>query len=247
MICSASPSQNRLRRNRANAFSRHFLSLAVAALFLFSAGMQAQFSQPSAGTQVHDTSALHPPAGSRVAIVEFADMQCPHCAIDYPIIKTAVAKYKIPWLYHDFPLPYHTWSTQASINVRWFALKNKALGDDYRAQVYANQTNLFYNVSLFNKFTDNFAKQHGITMPFSVDPQGKLAAEVKADKALGERIGIDHTPTIWVVTANSKGAPFIEVTDTSKLYQIIDQALADTASSAKSAAKTTGAKKKSAK
>ncbi len=51
---------------------------------------------------------------------------------------------------------------------------------------------------------------------------------VKADYALGQRIGIEHTPTIWVVTANSKGAPFVEVVDRSKLYQLIDQAIADT-------------------
>ena len=57
-----------------------------------------------------------------------------------------------------------------------------------------------------------------------------LAAEVKADYALGQRVGIEHTPTIWVVTANSKGAPFVEVLDRSKLYQLIDQALADTKS-----------------
>jgi hypothetical protein len=31
-----------------------------------------------------------------------------------------------------------------------------------------------------------------------------------------------------VVTANSKGAPFVEVVDRSKLYQMIDQALVDT-------------------
>jgi protein-disulfide isomerase len=67
-------------------------------------------------------------------------------------------------------------------------------------------------------------------MPFAVDPQGKLAAEVKADYALGQRIGIEHTPTIWVVTASSKGAPFVEVLDRSKLYQLIDQAIADTRS-----------------
>jgi hypothetical protein len=36
-----------------------------------------------------------------------------------------------------------------------------------------------------------------------------------------------------VVTANSKGAPFVEVVDRSKLYQLIDQALADTASAVK--------------
>jgi hypothetical protein len=33
-----------------------------------------------------------------------------------------------------------------------------------------------------------------------------------------------------VVTANSKGAPFIEVVDRSRLYQLIDQAIADTRS-----------------
>jgi protein-disulfide isomerase len=67
-------------------------------------------------------------------------------------------------------------------------------------------------------------------MPFAIDPQGKLIAEVKGDYALGQRIGIEHTPTIWVVTANSKGAPFVEVVDRTKLYQLIDQAIADTKS-----------------
>jgi protein-disulfide isomerase len=67
-----------------------------------------------------------------------------------------------------------------------------------------------------------------MALPFAVDPQGKLSGLVKADYALGQRIGIEHTPTIWVVTANSKGAPFIEVVDRNRLYQLIDQALADT-------------------
>jgi len=53
---------------------------------------------------------------------------------------------------------------------------------------------------------------------------------VKADYALGQHIGIEHTPTIWVVTASSKGAPFVEVVDRSKLFQLIDQAIADTRS-----------------
>jgi protein-disulfide isomerase len=61
-----------------------------------------------------------------------------------------------------------------------------------------------------------------------MDPQGKLQGLVKADYALGQKVGIEHTPTIWVVTANSKGAPFIEVVDRTRLFQLIDQALADT-------------------
>ena len=81
-------------------------------------------------------------------------------------------------------------------------------------------------------FTQKWASQHGIAFPFNVDPQGKLSGEVKADYALGQRVGIEHTPTIWVVTDHSKGAPFVEVVDRSKLFQLIDQALADTQSAA---------------
>jgi hypothetical protein len=38
-----------------------------------------------------------------------------------------------------------------------------------------------------------------------------------------------------VVTAQSKGAPFVEVVDRSKLFQLIDQALEDTKSAAPAA------------
>ena len=178
---------------------------------------------------MHDASALKPPAGARVAIVEFADYECPDCAHANPLLKEAAAKYKIPLVRHDFPLPMHNWSFTAAVNARWFDTKSKALGDEYRDQVFANQISI-YSPAILAQFTEKFAADHHIALPFAVDPQGKLAAEVKADYALGQRIGIEHTPTIWVVTANSKGAPFVEVVDRSKLFQLIDQAIADTRS-----------------
>ncbi|MGA3080543.1 MAG: thioredoxin domain-containing protein [Terracidiphilus sp.] len=205
------------------------LTLAAAAL-LFAPGACAQFGAPPPGTQVHDTSALKPPAGASVAIVEFEDLECPDCARANPLLKAAVATYKIPWVRHDFLIPGHIWSSQAAVNARWFdAAKGKALGDEYRDEVFANQPSI-YNLAALRQFTEKFAQSHGISLPFAIDPQGKLAAAVQADKDLGLRIGIEHTPTIWVVTANSKGAPFIEVVDRSQLYQIIDQAKVDTAS-----------------
>jgi protein-disulfide isomerase len=207
-----------------------FLLLAVGALLLGTAAPgHAQFAPPPNGTQVHDPSALRPPAGARVAIVEFEDMECPDCGRANPVLKQAAATYKIPWVRHDFPLAFHAWSFNAALNARWFDTKSKVLGDEYRDTVFANQASITTPDQL-RQFTQKFAANHKIALPFAIDPQGKLAAEVKADYALGQRIGIEHTPTIWVVTANSKGAPFVEVVDRSKLYQLIDQALADTAS-----------------
>ena len=216
--------------HRIAAFSKRaslVLRLAAAALF-FAAAAHAQFVAPSPGTQVHDTTALKPPAGARVAIVEFADMECPDCGRANPLLKDAATKYHIPWVRHDFPLPMHAWSFTAAVNSRWFDTKSKALGDEYRDAVFAAQPSLANNPDLLRQFTEKFAADHGLQMPFAIDPQGRLTALVKADYALGQRIGIEHTPTIWVVTANSKGAPFVEVLDRSKLYELIDQAIADT-------------------
>ncbi len=216
------------------------LVLAAAAL-LFTPVARAQFNVPQAGTQVHDPSLLKPPAGAHVAIVEWEDMECPDCARANPLLKEAAGKYNIPWVRHDFPLPFHAWSFNAAVNARWFDTKNKKLGDDYRDAVFAAQVSIVSPETLA-QFTQKFSQDHGIAFPFAVDPQGKLAAEVKTDYALGQRVGIEHTPTIWVVTANSKGAPFVEVIDRSKLYQLIDQAIADTKSTASPASKHAASK-----
>ena len=203
------------------------LALAAAVIFFAAAGAHAQFGAPSLGTQVHDTTALKPPAGARVALIEFEDMECPDCGRANPLLREAAAKYKIPLVRHDFPLAMHAWSFNAAVYARWFDTKSKALGDEYRDQVFANQASIV-SPDVLLEFTQKFAAGHGLALPFAIDPQGKLAELVKADYALGQRVGLDHTPTIWVVTASSKGAPFVEVVDRSRLYQMIDEALANT-------------------
>jgi protein-disulfide isomerase len=170
--------------------------------------------------QPRDTSALHPPPGSKVAIVEFADLECPKCAVENPVIMQAVEKYHVAWMRHDFPLPQHTWSFQAAVNARWFDTKSKKLGDDYRNAVFASQASIETKDDL-EKFTQRWAQQHGAALPFVMDPQGKLTAEVKADAALGDRIGIHETPTAWVVTEHG----YKQVLDFEKLYSMLDQAV----------------------
>jgi hypothetical protein len=128
------------------------------------------------------------------------------------------------------------------VNARWFDTKSKALGDEYRDQVFANSASI-YNPNVLRQFTEKFARSHGIALPFAIDPQGKLAAEVKADTELGRRIGIEHTPTVFIVTSGSRGAPYIEVEHPSHdLYTAIDKALADTAAGSKTASAKAPAK-----
>ncbi|MGA2572138.1 MAG: thioredoxin domain-containing protein [Terracidiphilus sp.] len=200
-------------------------ALMVAALVGSAPAAHAQFGTPQT-TQVHDPAALKPPAGARIAIVEFEDLECPDCARANPLLKEAAAKYDIPWVRHDFPLPQHAWSFQAAVNARFFDTKSKKLGDDYRDSVFENQVSI-ETLGQLQDFTQKFASAHGVALPFAVDPMGHFTQQVKNDYALGQRVGIEHTPTIWIVTSAAHAAPFVEVVDRSKLFQLIDEALAN--------------------
>jgi len=169
--------------------SRSGFLLSLAALLLLAPAARSQ-RQPM---QVLDSSALHPPAGSRVAIVEFDDLECPACAAANPMLMQAAAKYGIPWIRHDFLIPGHVWSPIAAVNARFFDTKSKTIGNDYRNQVFANQNSIETRDEL-QQFTQRFASAHSVALPFAIDPQGKLAAAVQTDVQLGLRTGVKQTP-----------------------------------------------------
>ena len=164
--------------------------------------------------------ALRPPKGAQVALVVFEDLQCPDCRRAAPLVEEAAKDYKIPVVIHDFPLPMHNWSFQAAVIARYFDAKSKQLGRDFRNYIYENQPDI--TPANLRQYAEKFAQEHRMDLPFVIDPQGKLAAEVIADRDLGERVGIEHTPTIYVVSSKTQGKPFVEVVDRSQLYQLID-------------------------
>jgi protein-disulfide isomerase len=181
-------------------------------------------SVPSlAQTAFKDTSMLRAPAGSRVAIYEFEDLECPACARAFPIVHAAVDKYKIPLVRHDFPLKMHVWSFDAAVIARYIQDKISAqAAEEYRRAVFANQTAIASKEDL-NAFTQKYFQSHGRVMPFVIDPNGLFAAEVHADSTLGERVGLTQTPSIFIVT--QKG--YTQVNDVTQLYAMLDTAIAE--------------------
>lgn len=217
--------------------------LLSATLLLSLAGVAAtaQTALPAGqGTHFRDTSMLVPPPGAKVAIMEWEDLECPACAHAFPFVHMAMNHYKIPLVRHDFQIPGHLWSHEASLFARYLEDKvSPDLATDYRRQVFASQYKIASKDDL-NRFTQEFFTAHGKQIPFVLDPSGQLSKEVDADKDLGLKLGVMHTPTIVVVT--NKG--WIEVVDVSNLYQAIDQAEATVASApAPPPAKHTLAKK----
>ena len=164
--------------------------------------------------------ALRPPKGAAVAIVIFEDLECPDCARAAPLVEEASRTYKIPVVRHDFPLQMHPWAYDAAILARYFDTKSKAIGNEFRDTVFKHQLEI--TKETLRAFAEKFAAAHKIDLPFVVDPDGKLAAKIEADRTAGTELGLQHTPTLYVVSNKHTGTPFVEVVDRTQLFQLID-------------------------
>jgi protein-disulfide isomerase len=154
--------------------------------------------------EILQTSANGPSKGGAskaIELVEFSDFECPHCKDAQPIVAKLLADYpSAHFVYQDFPLTQiHTEAMKASTHGYCVA---KAGGNE-----------------AFFKFSDAlFEAQAGLTPATSdqtlkdaetkagQDP-AKIAAcaatpaakeAIDASRALGDRVGVNQTPTIFV-------------------------------------------------
>ncbi|MGP8260300.1 MAG: DsbA family protein [Acidobacteriaceae bacterium] len=202
--------------------------IAAIAMMLAGAPVRAQRYVPkpnydgTTSEMFKDTSMLKPPAGAKIAIIVFEDLECPACAASYPIEHQASAHYNIPIVRRDFPLPGHIWSFDAAVWARYLQDKvSPKTADEYRAAVFAAQRGIASKDDML-KFTGNFFQTHGLQMPFVPDPTGQFKKEVEADKAVGDRLGVEFTPSITVVTQHE----WVHVTEIDDLYSTIDELMA---------------------
>jgi protein-disulfide isomerase len=177
------------------------------------------------GYPFQDTSMLKPPAGAKVAIYEFEDLECPACAHAFPIVRAAVDHYHIPLVRHDFALTeIHIWSFDAAVTARYIEDNvSPKLADAFRGDVFAAQAGIASKDDLA-RFTAKWFQAHGQRLPFVMDANGACRQEVTSDRALGDRIGIHSTPCIFVVTQNS----WTPIADVDQLDRTIEAALAQT-------------------
>jgi len=199
--------------------------LVVTALLLSASLITPAQNAPNAGFPFKNMSLLKPPAGAKVAIYEFEDLECPVCAADAPIVRKAAVDYKIPLVRRDYPLTeIHVWSFDAAVTSRYIQDRiSPELGEQFRRDVFAGQTRVA-NKDDLARFTRTWFASHHQVLPFVMDASGACRNEVKSDRALGDRLNIRATPCVFIVTQNK----WVHVDDMRQLYHTIDQALAET-------------------
>ena len=114
----------------------------------------------------------------------------------------------------------HPWAYDAAILARYFDTHSKAMGNEFRDTVFKHQIEI--TKETLRPFAEKFAAAHKIDLPFVVDPDGKFAKLIEADRAAGNQLNLQHTPTLYVVSNKHTGTPFVEVVDRNQLFQLID-------------------------
>jgi len=159
----------------------------------------------------------------------------------------AAKAHNVPVMLRDFPLEKHPWSFEAAVFARYFDSKSQKLGEDFRGYIYKNQTQI--DKQNLRQYVDKFASDNKAPVPFVLDPDGQFKAKIIADRTLGTQIGLQHTPTIFVIGNGGAATPPIEIDDYSKIGQAVEDMLqkAPAAAPAKKTAPKKAATKKTAK
>jgi protein-disulfide isomerase len=161
---------------------------------------RAQFTSQIPTGVLKNLSLLKPPANTKVAIVVFEDLGCPHCAAAHPIELQAAAATHVPIERYDLPIPSHVWTYEGAVCARYIQDRiSPALGNQFRTDLFAAQMKIASKEDVL-QFTQSWLQHHGKQMPFVIDPDGSLAKKVDADIELGSRLNVNWTPTIIVVS-----------------------------------------------
>lgn len=141
-------------------------------------------------------------AKSPVVLIEYGDYECPYCAEAEPSLKTVYTTYQdqIAFVFRNFPL------TTIHPNALAAAAAAEAAGQqgkywDMHDQLYGGQQtweNLTGSART-NAFV-TYAKQIGInTTKFKQDLSStKLTDKIQFDQAIGNKLGINATPTMYL-------------------------------------------------
>jgi protein-disulfide isomerase len=171
------------------------------------------------------------PANAPVLIVGFDDLECPYCArMHQQLFPALTERYKdqIHIVYRDFPLDIHPWAMRAAIDTNCVGAQSPAgywnLVDYIHAHA-AEMGGAEKSLSKANDMLDSLTRDEGKRQKLNPDTLNACIAKqddaaIKASVKLGESLGVDATPALFINGEKVEGALPLEY-----VYRMIDNAL----------------------
>jgi protein-disulfide isomerase len=151
------------------------------------------------------------PAKAAVTIVEFSDMQCPHCAKAAPVIEQLLAQEpEAHFVFQNFPLPSHNWAEKAATYVDCVGRSSVVQSSNdavwkFIQKTFDDQANITEaNIDEKLKVIATASGANGDEIAAcAAKPDTK--ARVEASMALGKSVDVTGTPTLFINGRNVPG------------------------------------------
>ncbi len=152
------------------------------------------------------------PAKAAVEIVEFSDLQCPHCKQAQPTVEKLMGdEPNARFVFQPFPLPSHDWAMKAAAYAECVGQANNAAFWKFVDAVYNAQADI--TASNADQKLTELATGAGVKgseiVACSAKPETK--ARIESSIVLGKTVGVTGTPTLFIGgrrIANVNGTPY---------------------------------------
>lgn len=179
------------------------VALAIAGI-VFAINQQAQTAPAESGEPLQtvrtDSHVLDDGGPDAVTVVEFLDFECEACGAFYPVVEELRTKYEgdITYVVRYFPLPGHVNSMQAALAAEAAAQQDRF--EDMYSRLFETQPQWAEKSEETPEVFRAFAEELGLDMEAYdaaiIDPA--TAERVLSDKADGEGLEVNSTPTFFV-------------------------------------------------
>jgi len=139
------------------------------------------------------------PEKAPVTIVEFSDLQCPHCKDAQPVIdKLLVAEPNARFVFQNYPLPMHNWAAKAAYYADCVGRSSNDAFWKFVQGTFDQQSNL--TESNADEKLTAIADAAGVKGADIATCAAKPDTKSRVDKsvALGQAVGVTGTPTVYV-------------------------------------------------
>lgn len=152
------------------------------------------------------------PTNAAVTIIEFSDLQCPHCKQAQPTIdKLLSEESNARFVFQQFPLPSHNWAAKAAAYADCVGRANNDAFWKFVSATYSAQSEI--TESNADEKLTSLANSSGVKgsdmAACAAKPETK--SRVDASVNLGKKVEVTGTPTLFINgrrIANVNGTPY---------------------------------------
>jgi protein-disulfide isomerase len=151
----------------------------------------------------------HGSADAPVTVVDFSDLQCPHCKDAHPTIEKLMAEDKnVRVVFQSFPLPMHDWAAKAAAYADCVSHSSNDAFWKFIQSVYGAQTDITA-ANADEKLTalaDGAGVKGADMAACAAKPE--TTSRVEKSVALGKALDVNSTPTLFVNGRKLPAVPY---------------------------------------